>query len=495
MKTQVIQLDVHDNLISIRDRMGWVKTPRILLVWPKHGQMEVRPLDLTLLRRHAGDLGAELGLVTRNGEMREAARELHISVFSSTGEAQKKQWLERLPARPQRRFPQVDLRARRDELPRDNPLNMSAHPLRRVLIFATGVLAVLLVMLVLVPSAEIKLNLPEQKQSLTITVSSDPETREVQISGIVPARQRTLTVEGSDSALASGSRIQPGQFATGVLVLKNLTTRAVSVPAGTLFLSLAEPPVSFVSTQKAEVPAGKGLSTNVPVRASQAGLSGNTNPGALRPAEAALAANLTANNPAPISGGTQTILRVATSEDRDSLKRRLLAELQRKALESFTSQAAAGDVLFPATLAQARVLAESFDPAEGESAEKLKLSLQVEYSMSYASEADLQSLAERALDAAMPAGYVSAAGPVTHEPVSGLTQGQSVMRWQMRIERPVQPLLDPGKVITSVQGKTVTRAGSILGETFKLSEPAQISVHPGWWPWLPFLPIRIAVKG
>jgi len=81
MKTQVIHLDPHDDLISIRDRMAWAKTPRILLVWPKRGHVGVRPLDLTLLRRHAEALGAELGIVTRNGEIRAAARELGIPFF------------------------------------------------------------------------------------------------------------------------------------------------------------------------------------------------------------------------------------------------------------------------------------------------------------------------------------------------------------------------------------------------------------------------------
>ena len=117
MKTQVIQLDVHDDLISIRDRMAWAKTPRILLIWPKRGSVGVRPLDLTLLRRHAESLGADLGLVTRRADIRAAARELNISVFSRASDAQKKQWQERLSAHPSRRFPRMDLRSVRQNLP------------------------------------------------------------------------------------------------------------------------------------------------------------------------------------------------------------------------------------------------------------------------------------------------------------------------------------------------------------------------------------------
>jgi hypothetical protein len=35
MKTQIIQLESHDDIISIRDKMGWSQTSRILLVWPE----------------------------------------------------------------------------------------------------------------------------------------------------------------------------------------------------------------------------------------------------------------------------------------------------------------------------------------------------------------------------------------------------------------------------------------------------------------------------
>ena len=92
MKTQLIQLESHDDIISIRDKMSWAKTPRILLVWPRKGRVGVRPFDLVLLRRHAESLGAELGLVTHDAEIRAAARPMALPVFSKTGHAQRKPW-------------------------------------------------------------------------------------------------------------------------------------------------------------------------------------------------------------------------------------------------------------------------------------------------------------------------------------------------------------------------------------------------------------------
>src|SRR5512138_1642491 len=89
MKTQIITLESHDDLISVRDRMSWAKTPRILLVWPKYEKITLRQVDLKVLQRHAASLGAQLGLVTRRRRVRVEAEALHIPVFESTGQGRR----------------------------------------------------------------------------------------------------------------------------------------------------------------------------------------------------------------------------------------------------------------------------------------------------------------------------------------------------------------------------------------------------------------------
>src|SRR5512146_659272 len=143
MTTQIITLESHDDLISVRDRTSWAKTPRSLLVWPKYEKVTLRQVDLKVLQRHAASLGAQLGLVTRRRRVRVEAEALHIPVFESTGQAQKVAW----PSpRRRRRFawhpPRKDLREQRDQLSvTEEPWR--AHPLVRVLSFIVGVLAVL----------------------------------------------------------------------------------------------------------------------------------------------------------------------------------------------------------------------------------------------------------------------------------------------------------------------------------------------------------------
>ena len=70
MKTQIIALEAHDDFISVRDRMSWAKSPPILLVWPKFEKITLRAVDLRILQKHAYYLGADMGVITRRGDVR-----------------------------------------------------------------------------------------------------------------------------------------------------------------------------------------------------------------------------------------------------------------------------------------------------------------------------------------------------------------------------------------------------------------------------------------
>ena len=85
MKTQVIQLDSHDDVTSVRDRMSWAKTERILLVFPRRSRILTRTLDLRLLQRHAATLGAQLAIVARSEELRRVAKASNIPAFTKVG--------------------------------------------------------------------------------------------------------------------------------------------------------------------------------------------------------------------------------------------------------------------------------------------------------------------------------------------------------------------------------------------------------------------------
>ena len=175
MKTQLIPIESHDDLISIRDRMSWAKTPRILLVWPKSERIPLRPLDLKVLQRHAASLGAQLGLVTRHRSVRREAQALGIPVFISTGQAQRNPWPERdLRRKRARRMPRQDLREKRKQV---RVMNDAWHnyPLVRIGFFSLGVLAVLVMASLFIPHARVILTPETDTQTATLPILADPD--------------------------------------------------------------------------------------------------------------------------------------------------------------------------------------------------------------------------------------------------------------------------------------------------------------------------------
>jgi hypothetical protein len=501
MKTHVIQLEPHDDLVSIRDKMSWAKTPRILLVWSaRRRRARLSEIDLTVLNRHAVGLGARLGLVTRQTGLRRMAEHAQIPVFRTTSEAQRVEWPAALEPRPpsqeeggeQMGLRLRGLRDRRLELAARRPVGRSGvpGPVARVAFFSLGVLSVLLLALLFVPSAEIRLEPMSQTQSLTLPVSASPEARTVSLAGTVPAYVRTLSASGSDSIPASGRLLVPDAVARGTATLTNLTEDPVSVPQGSVLIAEGETPLRFVTSRAVEVDAGAGSTAEAPVRALQAGARGNLPAETPLAFEGALGLSLTAENPAPFSGGSDQRQPAPTEDDRTRLYARLSAALLEQAL---AKALASPDVVLADTVSAAQATAENYSPAAGEAGANLSLDLAQEFQVQYASRADLETLARAALDASLPPGYEAASSAITLIPLSEpVTGSDGVTRWELRAERRVRAAIRSDEVINQVRGRSVTSAQAALG-TLLLQRAAEIRLAPAWFPLLPLIPLRISV--
>ncbi|HEX9838690.1 MAG TPA: baseplate J/gp47 family protein [Anaerolineales bacterium] len=493
MKTQIIMLESHDDLISVRDRLSWAKTPRILLVWPKYEKVTLRQVDLKVLQRHALSLGAQLGLVTRARRVREDAEALGIPVFVSTGQAQRLAWPKPRRRRWPRRAPRKDLREKRARA-QAGEAAWRATPAVRVGSFTFGVVSVLILVAMFIPRAQVTLQPESRVQSVVLPVSASPAVESVFITGSIPARKLRTVVEGEQTIPVTGQGVIPQSKSKGVALFRNLTQQAITVPSGTVIRSADAERIRFVTTRDGIVKAGVGETLELSIEAIEGGLAGNIEAEMVNAVEGRLGLLLSVTNPEPLKGGRELASVQASDADRKRAKNLLMKKLESDARAGLTEKIVAGDVLIEDTFAVSQILAEDYDPPAGAVGTTLTLSMQVEYSVLYASASDLTELAALALNASLPSGFSPASEVITVEPVTKpLSSANGSTRWSVRAERKIVQQVNAGQVSQMIQGYGLHTAQTQLEKSFPLAGSLKIDLSPSWWPWVPIVPFRISV--
>jgi len=509
MKTHILQLEASDDLISVRDKMGWSKSGRILLIWPEHGRVLYRRLDLVILQRHSRSLGAKLALVTRDPDVRYYAPRLGIPVYKSLRKAQSSHW------KVARRFrkAQVEMEVmqsteeigQQEEQPllqpprkpipdRPEPAVPQPSPIARLAFFTLGVLALLAIAATLLPSAVVKLTPVVRTQNISVNLTVDPQESSFSISGLIAARPITVTVEGRDSQQTSGSLRLPDQPASGQIQLTNLTDKPVSVPAGTIVRGLGMDAILFAVTRDGEVSAGPGQTLTLPVRALLPGSQGNLPAQSLVAIEGVLGTRLSATNPEPTLHGTDRLEPAPNEDDRLKLSKKLRQSLDQTVLSEVQNKLAEGDILIPSSLHLLNTLDETFQPADLQPADHLDLNLRLEYQAQFVSAVEIRDLAQAVLDANLPPGYLPLDGTMEIENLTAPEIGQgSMVHWTMQAHRQIQAQLQEPEAIKLSLGLDPLQAKNLLESNLPLAAHPQISLFPSWWPRLPFLPFRIAI--
>ena len=498
MKTQIITLESHDDLISVRDRLSWAKTPRILLVWPKYEKVTLRQVDLKVLQRHALSLGAQLGLVTRARRVRAEAEALRIPVFESTGQAQRVAW-----PKPRRRrwmprgrsISPKDLRRKREDVSLKEEI-WRAHPVARVGAFLLGVCSVLVLVALFIPRAQVILHPQSKVQSIVLPVIASPSQESVYITGSIPAHEKRVIVEGTQTVGVTGEGAIPQSKARGLVNFRNLTQQAVTIPAGTVVRTADSSAVRFATTRGGEVKAGVGEVVELPIEAIESGRSGNVEAERIIVVEGRLGLSLTVTNPEPVTGGKEMPSVQASDADRERAKDQLMEKLEREARTRFTQELTSGDVPFEDTFAVSQILSEVYDPPAGAAGTKLTLTMQAEFLALYASASDLSELASLALNASVPSGFRSAdaAEVLSLKPVTKpILNEDGSARWSLRAERRIVRQIQPAQVTQMIQGVSLGRAQTWLEKNLPLEGAAEIRLSPAWWPWMPIVPFRISV--
>jgi hypothetical protein len=492
VKTQIITLESHDDLISVRDKLSWAKTPRILLVWPKYEKVGLRVLDLKVLQRHADSLGAQLGLVTRRANVRRDAESLGIPVFASTIKAQRDLWPDSAPRT--RRIPKArrrDLRSvRGDVYGKESAWRTSL--LGRILFFAVGVVAVLAIASLFIPRAALTLYPESQTQSVVIPVSANVGNESISITGLIPAQTLSVIVNAEQSLPITSKISVPKSKSKGVARFTNLSQGEVEIPAGTVIAT--ETSTHFITLNDTRLPAGIDQFVDVPIEAQEAGVQGNVTADTITFVDGSLGLSISVTNPNPLKGGANSQLIGATDEDRAELSGVVMDNLHRDAESKLRARISPADLLLLDTIEIVQIIKEDFSPPAGEPGKTLTLNMQVEFLARYVSGDDLKELSLATLNASVEGGFEATISPVYKVIAQPLTDASGSSHFELEVSRALLHRVDQMQVFSIVRGQKPELIKEELVSKLSLRQQPEIAVNPSWWPWLPLIPFNISVE-
>ena len=263
MKTTLIQIDPHDDLTSIKDKMTWAKSPRMLLFFPHGYPLNQSPLTMKLIRRYAETNGSRVALITRDRVMREIAEEQGIPCFSSAPQAEKKSWGAINQTKPLGTIKGVE---KITELKTITPSQTKSkrYPFQKIisvfLLLGVGVFSLLF----FIPSAHIVLYPVRTQQQIEYQVIVNPGAVTVDISGNIPSEQLSIQVSGDASGISSGKVVVPKAKATGEISITNQSNKTVTLPKGTIVSTSGLSPIEFYLTSAVSLAPSAATTINSP---------------------------------------------------------------------------------------------------------------------------------------------------------------------------------------------------------------------------------------
>ncbi len=509
MKFQIIQLEPYDDVISIRDRLAFVNTERVVLVWPGSGAILRRKLDLVLIQREAARRGTRLALVTSDPDVIDNACDLNISTFGSVRASQQAPW-----KRPLNKV-FIDRSDRPDNAPDPYELRLAASrlqpltPQQRRLRYTVRVLAgtVLIVVLTAValllgPGADVTLTPAQAQINETVRLTADSTLSRVDVeNGRIPAALMVIEVQTQASIPTTGSMDVPNTLANGTVVFTNQTGTPVFIPSGTVVATAIGQPVQFHTISDVTVEGGVGKTAEATIEALQTsgGPVGNIEANLIINIEGPLSKTVAARNPQATRGGTIRQQAIVTRADYDNLLVLSREKIRQTSVAEFNPKLTGTQFIAPDSIKIVEERPEwvAYNAFIGDPADALTLTLRAKVQAlvideQLARQASLASLAAKVPNGQqiIPDSVIFSRGPIQ----SSDPKGQ--VGFLMSASANVAVAVNAERVRQRLAGASVSDALAILEREWLLDprRPPQIQVWPSVFGRLPLLPLRINVR-
>jgi hypothetical protein len=488
VKTQLLYLDAHDDMASTLEKLRWVQADHVVLVWPTHGRILHRRVDLVLLAREAQRRAALLGILSHDPDVRAIARQLELPIFDDLTAVSRQPWPDRPPAPPGPRLREP--RALPPLPPRDRAeANPAGSDAQRAISMMFVIVALLALSIAVGPAAIIELTPVEQEESLSLPVSFGESSGASVRAITAPGRNLQWRVEGKIQIPTEGRVQVPVSAATGAVTFTNRSDEEVVVPEGTGLRTLGPQPQRFETTERSLVPAGIGNEVVVPLRASAAGPAGNVSAGSIGAIEGPLGLTLTVTNLEETSGGRSETRRGVSENDlrvaRESLERQLL----QTANAGLQEQLDGAEALVPESVILSDVLSYEVRPRQGEPSEIVQAEMAARVTAAAFDLDRLRREAEAAMAEALGPGRELVPDSLRIELAANGAGTEA--RYTATVRALSRPSVDLATLAGSIAGRTTEEAAGQIEAQLDLAAPPRFRLWPAWWPRVPFLPMRV----
>lgn len=490
---QVITLARNDDILKVHSRIEWSDERRVIVVVPRGCKAFNYEHELRLLRRWADEADVPVALVSTAYHINEMAPVVGLPVFPSVKKAQKSRWKSDPPTRALaiRRSMPADDDAPRPRKPLLDRLGLAGWQLLLTLLLF-GIASAILVAAALwfIPTASISI----VPANLTISDASevvlDPTVISIdQINAIVPAQDYRREISGTMTISTTRTATAPADYATGEVVFTNLQGTEATIPLGTVVATTSGVTQRYSTTVTATLPSGFNARVNVPVSAMRPGPDGNVGALQVNYIEGPVAAVARVVNVKPLGGGSIREIHIVSTDDRNTLRLKLNADLRRQAVATLQAAIKENVYVVPASV-EVIVLGETFDHLVDDPSDTLSMKIDAVASGLVAEYADFERFAERRLLSKLPEGYSVLPGTLRVEAdPNARTEGNSAII-KVRSALLATPVVDKGELLEGLYGKPIDIALAQIGERVDLAEPPSLRMTPSWWRWMPNFDFR-----
>jgi len=479
----VIDLDARASILDASERLAAAPADApVVFVVPAGAPFARNAVFLDVARTLAGQ--RRISLVSSDPRARSIAASVHVPAYASLGSLEREELdpTEKLGA--PRRAALASVAARR-------PAPSLGSPARAIAIAASVLGAVLLLLVVVLPSAAVSVtpsSIP--MPGATFTIRAGP-------GGEVPAQPLSATITTKVTGTATGSRTEDIK-ATGSVHFTNQTTDDLTIPKGTVVqTTTGADRVQFATTETKTLPRSVIVfvtvipgTADVAVEAVAGGVAGNV---AANRIVISNNARYQVTNPAPTTGGDTKKIPVVLAEDytvatvKGNVDRALADEANNQKLR-WKSQLAGDAVVWVGTpsLTSQGGLADVVGKEVATFDVPVTATVQ---GFAVAGDQPTKAALERYRTMASPGNVLDER---TAQFNAVATVADNGVSWKITASGTQSPQLDSVRIRGALAGRTPAEVRELLSaQGLRVTD---LRISPDWWPRMPLLDARIAVN-